>query len=118
MIFRRSLATLTIACLCTSPVLATQNPTTTTAPTTPAPVTKTTLVDAEKEKDIRQLISMTGGDKIAQQMIDQMIPEMQKVMTEVPPTFWQDFRKKIDMNELNDRLLPVYDKYYSKEPFS
>ncbi|MES2460395.1 MAG: DUF2059 domain-containing protein [Armatimonadota bacterium] len=118
MVLRRplasSLAMFGIAAFCSSPVFAAiQTPSPSTPSTTP--VTKSVLPDAEKEQDIRQLITLTGGDKMGQQMMDQMIPEMQKILPQIPADFWVAFRKKTKMSELTERLLPVYDKYYSKE---
>lgn len=73
------------------------------------------LPDAEKEKEIRQLIALSGGDKIGTQMMDQMIPAMRKMLPQVPAEFWQEFRRKAKVSQLVDRLLPIYDKYYSRE---
>ncbi len=115
-----SFALLSVAAFCALPLTAFAQITPTApvvpAPTTaPTPLAKPILPDAEKEKDIRQLITLTSGDKMGEQVLDQMIPEMQKMIPQVPPTFWQEFRKKTKMSELIDRLLPIYDKYYSKE---
>jgi hypothetical protein len=52
---------------------------------------------------------------MAQQMMDQMIPEMQKALPDIPAEFWQGIRKKIKTDGFTERLLPIYDKYYSKE---
>ncbi len=114
MIFRSSFTVIGIAAHLALPIQAIAQTPPATAPAA-APATKTVLADAEKEKDIRQLMALTGSDKMAQQMVDQMIPEMQKAIPQIPAEFWQGFRKKVKMSELMERLVPVYDKYYSKE---
>jgi hypothetical protein len=116
MVFRSSLTAIGIAVLCNLPIGAIAQTPPARPVTTPAvSAPKAVLQDAEKEQDIRQLISLTGGDKVGQQMLDQMIPQMQKMLPQVPEAFWQEFRKKTKMSELTERLLPIYDKYYSKE---
>ena len=109
-----SAALLSVAALCALPstVFAQVTPS---APVVTAPLTRPILSDAEKEKDIRQLITLTGGDKMGEQILDQMIPEMQKMAPGAPLAFWDAFRKKTNINALIDQLLPIYDKYYSKE---
>ena len=111
----RSAAFLSLATLCALPLLAFAQTTPPTPIPAPTPMAKPILTDAEKEKDIRQLIALTGGDKMGEQMLDQMIPEMQKMIPDAPPAYWVEFRKKTNINALIDQLLPIYDKYYSKE---
>jgi hypothetical protein len=113
MIFRRSLTILGIAALlaCPTHAIAQASPPVTDA----APVSKPILADAEKEKDIRQLFALTGSDKIGQQMMEQLIPEMQKSQPQIPTEFWEGIRIKIKAGGLTERLVPVYDKYYTKE---
>lgn len=115
MISRGSLAVFGVSVLLGCPAIAIAQTTPPAVVTAPVPIPKAILTDAEKEKDIRQLITLTGGDKMGQQMLDQIIPEMQKMAPEVPEDFWLKFRAKFKMSTLVDRLLPVYDKYYSKE---
>ncbi len=116
MIFRSSLTILGIAALLACPIhVIAQTPPATDVAGTVAPVTKPVLADAEKEQDIRQLFALTGSDKAGQQVMEQMIPEMQKSQPQIPAEFWEGIRKKIKEGGLTERLVPVYDKYYTKE---
>lgn len=83
------------------------------APTQAAPA-KRVLADTDKERDIRYLIHMTGVDKLALQAMDQMLTSFQKEQPNVPAEFWTRFRSKISSGELIDRLVPLYDRYYTK----
>lgn len=109
---------LTIAALCAIPATALAQTTPKAPPVTataPAAVTKPILQDADKEKDIRQLITLTGGDKMGEQVMDQLMPAMQKMAPDAPPTFWLAFRNKTRASDLVDLIIPIYDKYYSRD---
>jgi uncharacterized protein len=61
------------------------------------------------------MLRLTGMEKLMNQMKGQMIASLQKQMPTVPQEFWTRFEKKMDMRELLERIIPVYDKYYSLE---
>ena len=69
----------------------------------------------EKEREIRQLLEVTGTTKTMPEMMDQMIAEFRKALPAVPSEFWDDFRKEIKMDELVGLMVPVYDKHLSLE---
>jgi len=71
--------------------------------------------DPAKIADIRKLISLTGGDKVGEQMIDQMIKSFSAYNPNIPASFWDEFKKNIDINKINEMNIPVYDKYLSAE---
>lgn len=71
--------------------------------------------DPAKIADIRKLISLTGGDKVGEQMIDQMIKSFSAYNPNIPAEFWADFKKDIDTNKITEMNVPVYDKYLSAD---
>ncbi len=71
--------------------------------------------DPAKIADIRKLISLTGGDKVGEQMIDQMIKSFSAYNPNIPAEFWAEFKKDIDTNKITEMNIPVYDKYLSHE---
>ncbi|MBP6343574.1 MAG: DUF2059 domain-containing protein [Candidatus Omnitrophica bacterium] len=71
--------------------------------------------DPAKIADIRKLISLTGGDKVGEQMIDQMIKSFSAYNPNIPAEFWNEFKKNIDLNKINEMNIPVYDKYLSAD---
>ncbi len=85
---------------------------------TPAPPSLTTqaaAVDPAKEKLIRQLLEVTGVVKLSQQMMDQMFTSMQSAVPDLPTEFWSKTRARFKADDLVAMIIPVYDKYYSKE---
>ena len=78
-------------------------------------VTTTPAVDPAKEAEIRKLLELTGTVKMVNQMLDQMITNFKMHNSNVPPEFWDRFRQEIDINGLVDKIIPVYDKYYTMD---
>jgi uncharacterized protein len=74
---------------------------------TPAPIP-----DA-KRQEIEKMLKLTGTEKLMNQMLTQMIAAMKAQSPGVPDEFWAKFQQKMDMRELIDKLIPVYDKYYT-----
>lgn len=71
--------------------------------------------DPEKDKTIRVLLEVMGTQKLMQQMMSQMLDGFRSASPDVPAEFWDRFSKKMDTAALIDLLIPVYDRYYSKE---
>jgi len=69
----------------------------------------------EKEAEIRRMLQLTGMTKLAEQMKSQMIAAFRAQIKDAPADFWNRFEKKMDMNELIEKIIPLYDKYYSLE---
>ena len=69
----------------------------------------------EKIADIRKLISLTGGDKVGEQMIDQMIKSFSAYNPNIPADFWAEFKKDVDTNKITEMNVPVYDKYLTHD---
>lgn len=61
------------------------------------------------------MLRLTGMQKLMDQMKSQMLTGLRNQMQDVPEEFWTRFEKKLDVNELIEKLIPIYDKYYSLE---
>jgi uncharacterized protein len=59
------------------------------------------------------MLRLTGMERLVNQMKSQMIAAFQKQSPDVSPDFWDRFDKKMDMHELIEKIIPVYDKYYT-----
>jgi hypothetical protein len=82
-------------------------------------------IDPAKEAAIRQLINMTGGTSVVNQVMDGMQKNMKPMMANMLPPgdyrdklidlFFERFRSKADVRELVDMAVRMYDKYLSEE---
>ncbi len=66
-----------------------------------------------KEQDIRKLLVLTGSDKLAEQIMDQMMSTLDAEGED--KKFWDDFRAGIDPEELIRMTIPIYDKHLTHE---
>src|SRR5262245_8403325 len=69
----------------------------------------------EKRQEIEKMLRLTGMEKLLEQMKTQMISSLKTELRQVPPEFWDRFQQKMDMRELLERIIPLYDKYYTTE---
>ena len=68
---------------------------------------------ARKLADIRKLMALTGGDKMADQMFDQMAQSLKA--SGGSDRMLQEFRKEFDFKKLMDIAVEAYDKNLSDE---
>lgn len=68
-----------------------------------------------KKTSIEQLMQLTGAGDLSAQMMNQMLPAMQQMIPDAPPTFWDTFKQELDANELMKMIIPVYQKHLSEE---
>jgi hypothetical protein len=67
----------------------------------------------EKRKEIERMLKLTGMEKLMAQVKGQMINSLKREMPNVPEDFWTRFEKKMDVHELTEKIIPLYDKYYT-----
>ena len=70
-------------------------------------------ITPEKRVEIEKLFRLTGSEKLMTQMMGQMVAAMTKGRPDVGDDFWNRFTQKMDMHELIEKIIPVYDKYYT-----
>src|SRR5262249_37125135 len=56
---------------------------------------------------------LTGVERLVGQMETQMLSAMKTQMPQVPELFWTKFQQKMDTRELVEKIIPIYDKYYT-----
>lgn len=72
-------------------------------------------VSVEKRKEIEKMLRLTGMEKLVGQMQTQMIASLKAQMPQASQLFWTKFQQKIDTRDLIEKLIPIYDKYYTTE---
>ena len=68
-----------------------------------------------KNDDIVKLLRISGTDKLADQMMDAMIPQFQQLVPDIPKAFWDKFRAKLNIDDLLFACVPAYSKYYTHD---
>jgi hypothetical protein len=72
-------------------------------------------ISGEKRKEVEKMLRLTGMEKLMTQMKTQMLGALQKQLSDVPQDFWDRFAQKMDMRDLLEKVIPVYDKHYTLE---
>ena len=78
-----------------------------------APAPAAAPIDPVKEAEIRKLLEVTGTVKLVNQMLKQMMGTLRERASELPPEFWDQLQKDMDPTKLVEKLVPIYDKYYT-----
>lgn len=68
-----------------------------------------------KEQDIRKLLEVSGRIQLEQQVMTTMMKQFRQGFPKVSQDFWSRFEAQADLKELNDRIIPVYDKHFTQE---
>lgn len=71
--------------------------------------------ETEIQKDIRELLVLTGSAKVGKQVMAQLISNFKKASPQIPDEFWTEFMKEIDEDEMIKLVIPIYEKFYTHE---
>ena len=69
----------------------------------------------EKRAEIEKMLRLTGMERMMNQIKGQMIANFKPTAPTLPDSFWKRIEEEMDMGELIEQILPVYDKYYTLE---
>lgn len=69
----------------------------------------------EKHRNIRNLLNLTGTKKLVRQQINQFINIIKTQYPQVPAKYWSTFLAETNVDELINRIIPIYSKYYTNE---
>jgi len=70
---------------------------------------------AAKRTEIRKLIELTGAANISADALRKIIDPLRAGFPQVPEEFWNTFIKEVHSDELIDLVVPIYDKYYTRD---
>lgn len=68
-----------------------------------------------KRAEIRRLIELTGAANVSADALRQIIAPLKAGYPQVPQQFWDTFEKEVRSDELIDLVIPIYDKYYTRD---
>jgi len=108
----RLLANLIVVAVCSVASLAQ------TAPQTPAGSADTPAAASDqdtKRAEIRKLIQLTGAANVSADALRQVIAPIRAGYPQVPDEFWDTFMKEVDPAELIELVVPIYDRYYTRD---
>lgn len=69
--------------------------------------------DTPKEKDIRKLLQLSGGEQLGDQLKHQLLDTFKSSMPNVPPSVWMEIQQDLNANEVIEKVIPIWDKQFS-----
>ncbi|GGA75575.1 hypothetical protein GCM10008015_15260 [Flavobacterium palustre] len=70
--------------------------------------------NSTKTDKIKQLLELTGSGKMAIQMMNQMIASLKTTHSKAGDEFWENFKKEIKAEDIENMIIPIYDKHYTE----
>lgn len=67
-----------------------------------------------KSQKIKQLLELTGSGKMAIQMMNQMMGTLKSSHSKAGDEFWENLKKEIKAEDIENMIIPIYDKYYTE----
>jgi hypothetical protein len=68
-----------------------------------------------KDDDILKLLRASGSDKLADQMMNAMMPQFKQLVPSIPDAFWVIFKQKLNIDDLLYACIPAYNKFYTHD---
>jgi hypothetical protein len=85
-----------------------QSPTNTIAPSSNAQ-------EIEKTNNINRLFELTGVKNLSRQILTQLLNNVKSDYPQVPQKFWDRFVAELKSDDVVDKIIPIYNKYYTNE---
>ena len=71
--------------------------------------------DTALQKDIRELLVLTGSAEMGIQVMGQMISYFKESYQAAPDEFWNQFMDQFQADDLINLILPIYEKHYTHQ---
>jgi hypothetical protein len=79
-------------------------------------ISNVSFLSGQSNRDkVVELLLLMNADKRALQVMDLMFPEFQKLLPDVPDSFWQSARSKIDAKTIFELMIPIYQKHFTPD---
>ena len=73
------------------------------------------VAEQASPESIKALMRSTGSGDLGVQMINQMLPSLKQMAPDAPESFWVDVMSEVNADELEDMVIPVYQKYLTEK---
>lgn len=89
------------------------------APVAPSAGSEETETAASSpERLARELIGLSGGGDLGQQIMAQMIDSFRPLHPQIPEEFWTEFLHSVDPREIEELIIPIYVEHLTVEEMS
>jgi len=68
----------------------------------------------QKAKDIRFLLEASGSEKLAMQLVSNLLSSLRNLSDKIPDSLWDEIKNKmIVKDDLYNLMVPMYEKHFS-----
>jgi hypothetical protein len=60
------------------------------------------------------MLKLSGSGKMGIQVMESILKTYKEALPNVPASFWENFIKATSADEMEDMIVPVYDKYFTE----
>ncbi len=78
-------------------------------------ISMTSWSEPASPSSIKKLMEITGVGDLSVQMMQQMILSLKQQAPNTPHKYWVDFMSEIDPGEMENLVVPIYQKYLTEE---
>ena len=70
--------------------------------------------EAETRKQkVLDLLRLTGAGNLGIQLMQGMMTQLKPTLPDVPEEWWKRFEASVDLNDINDLIIPIYTKHFT-----
>lgn len=77
-------------------------------------VSTTAFSEPATKSSVKELMNLTGAGNLSVQMMNQMLPALKRMAPNEPQEFWDGFMAEVDPGEMEDMVIPIYQKYLTE----
>ena len=74
----------------------------------------TAIAEPATRESVKALMQASGAGEMGVQMMNQMLPALKKMIPEAPESFWADIMSEVSPDDIEDMVIPVYQKYLTE----
>ncbi len=67
------------------------------------------------KESVMTLMKKSGAGNTGNMMVEQMIPALKSMMPDAPESFWTDMKAEMNVNNVIDLIVPVYQKHLTEK---
>ncbi|GGB14213.1 DUF2059 domain-containing protein [Agarivorans gilvus] len=67
-----------------------------------------------RPESIKALMQLSGSGQMGMQMMQQLLPALKRMVPDAPESFWSDVLDEVDADEMENRVIPIYQKYLNE----
>ena len=69
--------------------------------------------ETTRAERIEELLELMGSGDLGVQVLNGMLGQLQPLLPQVPREWWDEFAARVDPDDINELVIPIYEKHFS-----